>query len=48
MTGYKAFSNKVLKEVVLKEDGFSVEVELTAQILSNGWKFYSLVTVMGL
>jgi glycosyltransferase involved in cell wall biosynthesis len=39
MTGYKAFSNEVIESVDLKEDGFCVEVELTAQILQNGWKF---------
>lgn len=39
MTGYKAFSSKVLKSVELKENGFSVEVELTAQVLQKGWKF---------
>jgi hypothetical protein len=39
MTGYKAFSNEVLQSIDLKENGFSVEVELTAQILHNGWKF---------
>lgn len=39
MTGYKAFSNEVKESIDLKEDGFCVEVELTAQILQNGWKF---------
>jgi len=39
MTGYKAFSNEVLQSIELKENGFSVEVELTAQILQNEWKF---------
>ena len=37
MTGYKAFSNKVLKSIELKENGFPVEVELTAQVLQKGW-----------
>jgi glycosyltransferase involved in cell wall biosynthesis len=39
MTGYKAFSNDVVRLLELKENGFSVEVELTAQILKNGWRF---------
>jgi glycosyltransferase involved in cell wall biosynthesis len=39
MTGYKAFSNEVIKSLDLKENGFSVEVELTSQILQNKWKF---------
>jgi glycosyltransferase involved in cell wall biosynthesis len=42
MTGHKAFSNKVIDSVDLKEDGFAVEVELTAQILQNGWKFFEV------
>ena len=37
MTGYKAFSSKVAKSIHLKENGFSVEVELTGQILQQGW-----------
>ncbi len=39
MTGYKAFSNKVLESVNIREKGFLVEVELTDQILQNGWRF---------
>lgn len=39
MTGYKAFSSEVLKLVELKENGFAVEVELTAQVLQNGCRF---------
>ena len=39
MTGYKAFSNQVLKSVDIKEKGFLVEVELAGQILKNGWRF---------
>jgi glycosyltransferase involved in cell wall biosynthesis len=39
MTGYKAFSNEVLKSVDIREKGFLVEVELTGQILRNGWRF---------
>ena len=39
MTGYKAFSREVLKLIELKENGFAVEVELTAQVFQNGWRF---------
>ncbi len=39
MTGYKAFSNEVLKSVDIREKGFLVEVELTGQILRNSWRF---------
>jgi glycosyltransferase involved in cell wall biosynthesis len=39
MTGCKAFSNEVLKSFELKANGFSVEVELTSQILQNQWRF---------
>jgi glycosyltransferase involved in cell wall biosynthesis len=39
MTGYKAFSKKVLKSVEINQKGFLIEVELTDQILRNGWRF---------
>jgi glycosyltransferase involved in cell wall biosynthesis len=39
MTGFKAFSSEAIESVVLKEKGFLVEIELTAQILKNGWRF---------
>ena len=39
MTGYKAFSRDAITAVDLKENGFCVEVELTATILKNGWTF---------
>jgi glycosyltransferase involved in cell wall biosynthesis len=39
MTGYKAFSNRIVKSIELKEKGFPVEVEITTQVLRNGWKF---------
>jgi glycosyltransferase involved in cell wall biosynthesis len=42
MTGHKAFSRKVLGSLRLKENGFSVEVELTAQVLKNGWKILEI------
>jgi len=42
MTGHKAFSRKVLESLRLKENGFSVEVELTAKVLKNGWKILEI------
>lgn len=42
MTGYKVFSRKVLKSLGLKENGFAVEVELTAQVLKHGWKILEI------
>ncbi len=39
MTGFKAFSNKVLESININEKGFLVEVELTDQILQKGWRF---------
>ena len=42
MTGHKAFSRKVLKSLRLKENGFGVEVELTAQVLKHGWKILEI------
>lgn len=39
MTGYKAFSSKILKLVELNENGFAIEVELTSQVLQNGCRF---------
>jgi len=42
MTGHKVFSRKVLESLRLKENGFSVEVELTAKVLKNGWKILEI------
>jgi glycosyltransferase involved in cell wall biosynthesis len=42
MTGFKAFSNKVLESVDIKQKGFLVEVELTSQVLRNGWRFQEI------
>ena len=38
MTGHKAFSRRALETVKLSEQGFGIEVELTAKFLGNGWK----------
>lgn len=39
MTGYKAFSRKILDSVEIESNGFGIEIELTAKSLGNGWKF---------
>jgi len=39
MTGFKAFSRDVVNSFELKENGFEVEVEMTAKSLKNGWRF---------
>lgn len=37
MTGHKAFSRKCIDSIKLTEDGFGIEIEITAKILKNGW-----------
>ncbi len=39
MTGCKAFSRDVLDYLKLNTNGFSVEVELTSQVLQEAWEF---------
>jgi glycosyltransferase involved in cell wall biosynthesis len=39
MTGHKAFTRKVLESFRLEGNGFTVEIELTAKALRNGWRF---------
>jgi len=39
MTGYKCMTREVVETLVLREDGFGIEIEITAQILRNGWRF---------
>lgn len=39
MTGYKAFSRKILDSFKIESNGFGIEIELTAKSLGNGWKF---------
>jgi len=39
MTGHKCCTRKVLEAMQLVEDGFMVEVELTAKILKDIWRF---------
>lgn len=42
MTGYKAFSKKAITSINLSEDGFEVEVEITAKVLRNNWRFLEI------
>jgi glycosyltransferase involved in cell wall biosynthesis len=42
MTGSKAFSRAVMDSFRLEQKGFEVEVEMTHQSLSNGWRFHEV------
>ena len=39
MTGHKCMTREVVDTLTLKEDGFGIEIEITAQIFQNGWRF---------
>ena len=39
MTGYKAFSRNILRGLHLTENGFSIETELTSQVLQSGCRY---------
>lgn len=39
MTGHKCMTREVVETLNLKEDGFGIEIEITAQIFRNGWRF---------
>ncbi len=41
-TGYKAFRKEVLDTIVLKEDRFGFEPEITAKIAKGGWRIYEV------
>jgi hypothetical protein len=41
-TGYKAFRREVLDGLVLEEDRFGVEPELTARIAAGHWRVYEV------
>ena len=42
MTGHKCMTREVVDTLTLKEDGFGIEIEITAQILQNGWRFQEI------
>ena len=39
MTGYKAFSRNIIRGLHLTENGFSIETELTSQVLQSGCRY---------
>jgi glycosyltransferase involved in cell wall biosynthesis len=41
-TGYKAFRADVLRSLELREDGFGIEPEITAQVCKRGLRVYEL------
>lgn len=41
-TCYKAFRREVLDAVVLEEDRFGIEPELTAKVAAGGWRIYEV------
>jgi glycosyltransferase involved in cell wall biosynthesis len=42
MTGHKAFHAATLKSMKLKENGFAIEIELTALLLKGGWRILEI------
>lgn len=38
MTGHKCLRRNVAQSLHLKEDGFGIEIDLTAEVLRNGWR----------
>ncbi|HUP85273.1 MAG TPA: glycosyltransferase family 2 protein [Acidimicrobiales bacterium] len=41
-TCYKAFRREVLEQIVLEEDRFGIEPEITAKIALGGWRVYEV------
>ena len=41
-TGYKAFRSEVLRSLVLREDDFAIEPEITAKICKQKLRIYEL------
>ena len=41
-TGYKAFRKEVLDSLVLVEDRFGIEPEITAKVVQGGWRIYEV------
>ncbi|GJL52878.1 MAG: glycosyl transferase [Nitrospirales bacterium] len=37
-TGYKVFKRSVIQQIVLKESGFELELELTSKVAYGGWR----------
>lgn len=47
MTGYRAFSNKFVKTMEIKSQGFEIETELTIFALKNHYKIHSIPILYG-
>jgi dolichol-phosphate mannosyltransferase len=45
MTGHKAFRRKIFNPTPIKENGFTVEIEITARILRNNWRLKEIPIV---
>ena len=41
-TGYKAFRREVLEQVVIEEDRFGFEPEITAKVARGGWRIFEV------
>lgn len=41
-TCYKVFSREVLESIVLEEDRFGFEPEITAKVALGGWRIYEV------
>ena len=41
-TCYKAFRREVLEHIVLEEDRFGIEPEITAKVAAGGWRIYEV------
>jgi glycosyltransferase involved in cell wall biosynthesis len=41
-TGYKAFRREVLQDLVIEQDRFGCEPEITIKVAKNGWRIYEV------
>ena len=41
-TGYKVFKSKVIKSIVLRENSFGIEPEITVKLAKKKFKFYEV------
>ena len=41
-TGYKAFRREVFQDLIIKEDRFGFEPEITIKVARNGWRIYEV------
>jgi len=45
LTGHKCFVKEAIKSLNLKENSFIIDVEITAKVLKNGWRFIEVPIV---